>query len=1166
MAGPTTHADYVLSMHMDHSKSELELKSIKAGKRTQRALLQNESFKYDNHSSSDYNTLQTDQRRSGLRSMTVKMIRRMTRRANDHDYDPDTIPVIKQSTLHKMARKDRKKSQKEEANPGRQLIHHHQHELEDENQAQYVLAERSPAAKTSKIISRARTTAIKKVLTHKGVPKLGPSDASSTPVSPPHLLDFDNKAQLQAHFSTSDASPQAWPRAGVLPVELPGVTSAAARLKASPKSIDSYNSFAYSEPPPTFRSISPSEMKPDLSSPQTQDKVERRMQCDLCYEAIKMEDYHYSCEQCDDGHRLYCEQCANSSGSCRHDLVEKQRGVRRHPTNPKWRSGGPSDYAMASLRDQAEAGVEHVSSKSPPTIVEVVEESEPCKTPATATTAPSPVEESSTSVSAAAQLLREIEIRRSEQEIKFREQAATLREQAAALHVREAQTYLLQQKLHHGHLALGTQFSPTSPVSRRPSCCLFSHCSIGGPESACQHPGDLNKTHPHCKNPLSHRDDSPCTDARLVLALQDMEADVKGVVTRAPGSDATPQRTHTGHSSTNRVSKRSQKLAQSSTRRSRQTDDHDEEDTDADEGSDAECPQDTEIDVKMCSRKYLACPFCKRDPVRYGPANDRDEDYRSCPTVKLEDIARLKQHLKRKHHLPEHHCDRCYRKFRSVVKLRDHRRQENMCDVEFESPWLDVEKQKFIHSKRPSMNDCDEWYLIFREIFPGAPLPDSPYIEASQADGFDPRMFDQFVQMFDNRLNLSMNDERQPWLETRAVREFLRSTMRETILDLLTRTLKSSGPTKGRPNAVLSTYTLPATTSGNTKQVHHTDPVPHNLPSRKRQRGEDEKLEQPNTSSPKAVKKGGNRPILKVQTSGSLIGMTYDGIIPCISDPIQQATVLARAPIASHVLEDLQRENQNTSWRTGDEARDIAQGAMKQEEPTSAQSVRSRKSVSFATPSRPASPCQRETFVAAGISSTSYAFGYRNTQAPSIWDLPQQDRHFGDDPALETGYGRVTPTDSGYGTVTRCQPGHKSSTLLPVNGLFDPSAKQVRHDMPLHGTNDMVDCTAGQQQQPPTLRMAYDQVTVTRPQSSARSFSASGLSKMQPLVSAYETRLCPRDSTGGTHTLPLCEPLAITINSHQQSMPAGSDTTTLCLNIPPDETLPWAEYINFDTN
>lgn len=355
MAGPPTHADYVLSMQTNRRQTEHELKSIRTGERTQRALLHNDSYKYDNrYIGADY-TLQTGRRKSGLRSMTVKVMKRITKKSDKHDFGTDTTSLFEQSRQHKTGKKEHQELENKKAEHIRYLTHR-QRELDNESRPKRFLAERTILTSSStKTIPRSATTVIKdglkNVLARKTSPILDFSTADNSYAvpspdhwPPPHVLDFDTKAQLLTHLSAGTISTSVWPCASIPedgPAELPATNRTDICPRDPPKRVDSDNFSADRDPPPTFRSSSPSEAGRDTTMSKLQSDVERTMRCDLCYDAIRMGDYHYACEQCDDGHRLYCEQCANSSRSCRHDLIEKQRGIRRHPTNPKWRAVGP---------------------------------------------------------------------------------------------------------------------------------------------------------------------------------------------------------------------------------------------------------------------------------------------------------------------------------------------------------------------------------------------------------------------------------------------------------------------------------------------------------------------------------------------------------------------------------------------------------------------------------------------------------------------------------------------------------------------------------------------------------------------------------------------------------------------------------------------------------
>jgi hypothetical protein len=121
-----------------------------------------------------------------------------------------------------------------------------------------------------------------------------------------------------------------------------------------------------------------------------------------------------------------------------------------------------------------------------------------------------------------------------------------------------------------------------------------------------------------------------------------------------------------------------------------------------------------------------ACPFYKKDRIRY----------RSHGTVVLRTISRVKQHIKKCHQQPIH-CDRCSRTFSTRPELKEHARMEPRCPLNDELEWDGTtEDQREELHKRTSrkLSEKEKWYQIYAVLFPGAPVPDSPYLEAVKSE------------------------------------------------------------------------------------------------------------------------------------------------------------------------------------------------------------------------------------------------------------------------------------------------------------------------------------------------------------------------------------------------------------------------------------------------
>ncbi|KAF1962040.1 hypothetical protein CC80DRAFT_202569 [Byssothecium circinans] len=119
--------------------------------------------------------------------------------------------------------------------------------------------------------------------------------------------------------------------------------------------------------------------------------------------------------------------------------------------------------------------------------------------------------------------------------------------------------------------------------------------------------------------------------------------------------------------------------------------------------------------------RLLACPFAKRHPLKH----------RKCFKYTMEEIGRLKQHLKRVHQIPIH-CTRCSQTFRTELERDEHLRQTAICEIQPAHNWDGIsETQKKQLTKRLSQKKTKEenWYAVYDILFPGERRPTSPYVD-----------------------------------------------------------------------------------------------------------------------------------------------------------------------------------------------------------------------------------------------------------------------------------------------------------------------------------------------------------------------------------------------------------------------------------------------------
>ncbi|OSS45483.1 hypothetical protein B5807_10132 [Epicoccum nigrum] len=136
-------------------------------------------------------------------------------------------------------------------------------------------------------------------------------------------------------------------------------------------------------------------------------------------------------------------------------------------------------------------------------------------------------------------------------------------------------------------------------------------------------------------------------------------------------------------------------------------------------------PQNTSPNIAEDGQKnclYLACPFVKRYPNRYH----------KCYSHTLKDVARVKYHLFRDkvHRLPIY-CPTCSERF-ALEDLRDEHVRASNCTMKPQFKWegITASQREKLNKRLPSTNSAaDNWNAVYKILFPGDPLPDSPYID-----------------------------------------------------------------------------------------------------------------------------------------------------------------------------------------------------------------------------------------------------------------------------------------------------------------------------------------------------------------------------------------------------------------------------------------------------
>jgi hypothetical protein len=166
----------------------------------------------------------------------------------------------------------------------------------------------------------------------------------------------------------------------------------------------------------------------------------------------------------------------------------------------------------------------------------------------------------------------------------------------------------------------------------------------------------------------------------------------------------------------------------------KETDDDDDDDDGDNKRNPKRNRRTTSKDVS--SKRVLACPYFKMDPIRYSERNLQEQCYRGCASKLLRNIPRLKQHLYRVDRRPKYYCSRCYAIFKTQALVDTHNRQNRLCMVvepQFEEK-MDNDQLTAISRRNRRMDATAEWYNIFKILFPNVVLPTSPYADRGSTE------------------------------------------------------------------------------------------------------------------------------------------------------------------------------------------------------------------------------------------------------------------------------------------------------------------------------------------------------------------------------------------------------------------------------------------------
>lgn len=493
--------------------------------------------------------------------------------------------------------------------------------------------------------------------------------------------------------------------------------------------------------------------------PETTPKTTPRcMRCDKCDDPIRQNQVYYHCSICNDGDRMLCHSCDRAGESCRHPLAEIVRSVSKaHATSANPRGQSAERKSSASRRGAPEAVIEASSSAGVySTHLDMVED-DPRKS-ALDRNKHLRQEENNT---------HEVDLRRREQDVVYRERDVVLRERSAAL--REQQASLREQE---------------SALAAR------------------QHVFNMQ-----LQAALAQKMTEAATGVGAQFPDWQSNPSVRMHANKRKADAASSTVTRDSSSSSNK---------KPSARRAAPANDEDENGQEENgSGSPKKIKQDP--DASFSPEKLFACPYCKYDKSRYSEANLQEKHYRGCASGFWKDPSRLKQHLYRVH-CRRLQCPRCWNKFGDKDELDRHMLEPTACSLaECPCPekFGEVEFVE-IHRKRPAMSSEDVWFTIYGILFPGQPLPSSPYAEKDDlatpaAPSPSSPDWRDTLESFRQELEARLDQQATP------IGEDVRQVIRNTMQDMLSQLTPTTGPSPG-----FSYSAPPVSTSGRHSSISLT--------------------------------------------------------------------------------------------------------------------------------------------------------------------------------------------------------------------------------------------------------------------------------------------------------------------------------------------------------
>lgn len=238
-------------------------------------------------------------------------------------------------------------------------------------------------------------------------------------------------------------------------------------------------------------------------------------------------------------------------------------------------------------------------------------------------------------------------------------------------------------------------------------------------------------------------------------------------------------RTHAGESSApNNTSKpepkkNGEKSKQTVRGKKRANEDVDDDDGDVSSDSGGRVPKKPKgLGEATQGRRYFACPFFKKDPIKYS----------DCHRYRLSRIRDVKQHLRRHHSRPIY-CPICGDNFRKEEDRDIHVRSRVCQEVSFRiDRFTEAQQEKLSEKLPPNTSKEAQWLAMFAIVFPGHTPPASAYIDPELSE--ETRLFQDYITRVGPSFLLGRLQQQQPHIWDSRDESFLKELLGDALAHL----------------------------------------------------------------------------------------------------------------------------------------------------------------------------------------------------------------------------------------------------------------------------------------------------------------------------------------------------------------------------------------------